>query len=104
MAFSKDGKVLAAGAQDGALKLCSVETGRSVLDLQGAGGLLSIRMHPDGERMVTGSLEGKIVWRKLATGSGGYFTQLDKLSDADWEKMRAAIKAQNDKDRAGRTA
>jgi NAD(P)-dependent dehydrogenase (short-subunit alcohol dehydrogenase family) len=40
----------------------------------------------------------------LATGSGGYFTQLDKLSDADWEKMRAAIKAQNEKDRAGRTA
>jgi NAD(P)-dependent dehydrogenase (short-subunit alcohol dehydrogenase family) len=40
----------------------------------------------------------------LATGSGGYFTQLDALSDADWEKMRAMIKAQNDKDRAGRTA
>ncbi len=40
----------------------------------------------------------------LATGSGGYFTQLDKLSDADWEKMRAAIKTQNEKDRAGRTA
>jgi NAD(P)-dependent dehydrogenase (short-subunit alcohol dehydrogenase family) len=40
----------------------------------------------------------------LATGSGGYFLQLDKMSDADWEKMRAQIKAQNDKDRAGRTA
>ena len=39
----------------------------------------------------------------LATGSGAYFTELDKLSDADWEKMRAMIKAQNDKDRAGRT-
>ena len=40
----------------------------------------------------------------LATGSGAYFTELDKLSDADWEKMRAMIKAQNDKDRAGRSA
>jgi len=40
----------------------------------------------------------------LATGSGGYFTELDRLSDADWERMRAMIKAQNDKDRAGRTA
>ncbi len=39
----------------------------------------------------------------LASGSGAYFTQLDKLSDADWEKMRAMIRAQNDKDRAGRT-
>ncbi len=40
----------------------------------------------------------------LATGSGGYFLQLDKLGDAEWDKMRAMIKAQNDKDRAGRTA
>jgi len=40
----------------------------------------------------------------LASGSGGYFTELDRLTDADWEKMRAMIKAQNDKDRAGRTA
>jgi NAD(P)-dependent dehydrogenase (short-subunit alcohol dehydrogenase family) len=39
----------------------------------------------------------------LATGSGAYFTELDKLSDADWERMRAMIKAQNEKDRAGRT-
>jgi NAD(P)-dependent dehydrogenase (short-subunit alcohol dehydrogenase family) len=39
----------------------------------------------------------------LATGSGAYFAELDKLSDADWEKMRAMIKAQNEKDRAGRT-
>jgi NAD(P)-dependent dehydrogenase (short-subunit alcohol dehydrogenase family) len=40
----------------------------------------------------------------LATGSGAYFTELDKLSDADWERMRALIKAQNEKDRAARTA
>lgn len=40
----------------------------------------------------------------LATGSGGYFLQLDRMSDADWERMRAQIKAQNDKDRVGRTA
>src|SRR5439155_11313022 len=40
----------------------------------------------------------------LATGSGAYFTELDQLSDADWERMRAMIKAQNEKDRAGRSA
>jgi len=39
----------------------------------------------------------------LATGSGAYFTELDKLSDVDWERMRAMIKAQNEKDRAART-
>ena len=38
----------------------------------------------------------------LANGAG--FTGLDQLSDADWQKMRAMIKAQNDKDRAGRSA
>lgn len=36
--------------------------------------------------------------------NGGSFTELDKLSDADWDRMRAKIKAQNDKDRAGRSA
>ena len=36
--------------------------------------------------------------------NGGSFTELDKLSDADWQKMRELIKTQNDKDRAGRTA
>ena len=38
----------------------------------------------------------------LATGA--YFTELDKMSDADWAKARELIKAQNDKDRAGRAA
>jgi len=40
----------------------------------------------------------------LASGAAGYFVALDKLTDADWERMRAMIKATNDKDRAGRTA
>ena len=40
----------------------------------------------------------------LASGSIGYSMALDKLSDADWERMRAMIKATNDKDRAERTA
>src|SRR5512134_1675912 len=39
----------------------------------------------------------------LATGAAGYYVELDKLTDADWERMRAMIKATNDKDRAGRT-
>ena len=36
--------------------------------------------------------------------NGSSFTELDKLSDADWERMREKIKAQNEKDRAGRSA
>ena len=46
----------------------------------------------------------------IAIDGGGYlangasFSGLDKLSDADWQRMRELIKAQNDKDRAGRSA
>jgi NAD(P)-dependent dehydrogenase (short-subunit alcohol dehydrogenase family) len=58
----------------------------------------------DGCEWLTGETIGIDGGGYLATGSGGYFTELDKLSDADWEKMRAMIKAQNDKDRAGRSA
>ena len=35
--------------------------------------------------------------------NGGNFTEFDKLSDADWERMRAMIRSTNDKDRADRT-
>ncbi|MGH8689225.1 MAG: SDR family oxidoreductase [Burkholderiales bacterium] len=38
----------------------------------------------------------------LATGAS--FTELDKMTDDDWRKAREMIKAQNDKDRAGRSA
>jgi hypothetical protein len=38
----------------------------------------------------------------LATGA--YFTELDRMTDADWHTARELIKAQNDNDRAGRAA
>jgi NAD(P)-dependent dehydrogenase (short-subunit alcohol dehydrogenase family) len=34
--------------------------------------------------------------------NGASFTELDRLSDADWNRMREMIKSQNEKDRAGR--
>jgi NAD(P)-dependent dehydrogenase (short-subunit alcohol dehydrogenase family) len=40
----------------------------------------------------------------LAAGAGPYFTELEALTESDWARMRAMIKAQNDKDRAGRSA
>jgi NAD(P)-dependent dehydrogenase (short-subunit alcohol dehydrogenase family) len=39
----------------------------------------------------------------LASGAAGYFVPLDKLTDADWERMRSMIKAANEKDRGART-
>jgi hypothetical protein len=35
--------------------------------------------------------------------NGAAFTDLAKLGDAEWVEMREKIKAQNDKDRTGRT-
>jgi NAD(P)-dependent dehydrogenase (short-subunit alcohol dehydrogenase family) len=58
----------------------------------------------DGCEWLTGETIGLDGGGYLASGSGAYFAQLDKMSDADWDKARAMIKAQNDKDRAGRTA
>jgi len=58
----------------------------------------------DGCEWLTGETIGLDGGGYLATGSGAYFAQLDKMSDADWDKARTMIKAQNDKDRAGRTA
>jgi NAD(P)-dependent dehydrogenase (short-subunit alcohol dehydrogenase family) len=64
---------------------------------------LAIFLMADGCEWLTGETITIDGGGTLATGSGGYFTQLDKLSDAEWGEMRALIKAQNDKDRAGRT-
>jgi NAD(P)-dependent dehydrogenase (short-subunit alcohol dehydrogenase family) len=35
--------------------------------------------------------------------NGASFTELDRLSEADWERVREKIRAQNEKDRAGRS-
>ena len=58
----------------------------------------------DGCEWLTGETIGIDGGGYLASGSGAYFAQLEKMSDADWDRARAMIKAQNDKDRAGRTA
>jgi NAD(P)-dependent dehydrogenase (short-subunit alcohol dehydrogenase family) len=58
----------------------------------------------DGCEWLTGETIGIDGGGYLATGAAGYYLGLDKLTDADWERMRAMIKATNEKDRAGRTA
>jgi len=54
----------------------------------------------DGCEWLTGETIAMDGAGSLANGAG--FTRMDKLTEADWEKMRAMIKAQNEKDRAGR--
>ncbi len=41
-------------------------------------------------------------WKQCLKG-GGTFSQLDKLSDEDWENMRKLIRAANNKDKADRS-
>src|SRR5690606_1728473 len=65
---------------------------------------LAVFLMADGCEWLTGETIALDGAGHLATGSGAYFTELDRLSDSDWEKMRTLIKAQNDKDRGGRTA
>jgi len=65
---------------------------------------LAVFLMADGCEWLTGETIAIDGGGTLATGAGGYFTELDKLTDADWERLRAKIKAQNDKDRAGRSA
>jgi NAD(P)-dependent dehydrogenase (short-subunit alcohol dehydrogenase family) len=65
---------------------------------------LAVFLMADGCEWLTGETIAIDGAGYLATGSGAYFTELDKLSDADWERMRTLIRAQNEKDRAGRSA
>jgi NAD(P)-dependent dehydrogenase (short-subunit alcohol dehydrogenase family) len=65
---------------------------------------LAVFLMADGCEWLTGETIAIDGAGYLATGSGAYFTELDKLSDADWQRMRTLIKAQNEKDRAGRSA
>ena len=63
---------------------------------------LAVFLMSDGCEYLTGETIAIDGAGYLANGSS--FSDLDRLSDADWEAMRAKIKAQNDKDRAGRAA
>ena len=65
---------------------------------------LAVFLMADGCEWLTGETIAIDGGGYLGTGAAAYYLQLDKLSDADWERMRAMIKAQNEKDRAGRTA
>ena len=54
----------------------------------------------DGCDYLTGQTIG-IDGAQYLTG-GGTFSALDKLSDEDWEQMRAMIRSSNNKDKADR--
>lgn len=69
VAVSADGGIVAAGADDSAVRLWSTDTGEVVGDLVGHDGpVTSIAFFDDGERFVSGSQDGTaIVWRYAPT-------------------------------------
>lgn len=82
-------------------------------DANGSNPMRRVGQMPELQNLATFLMADGCEWltgQTIAIDGAGYlangasFTELDHLSDADWDRMRAKIKAQNDKDRAGRTA
>jgi WD40 repeat protein len=72
VAFSPDGKTLAAGAVGSELKLWEVATGKERADLKGHGaGVLSVAFHTGGRLLASGYGDETVNLWDLAAGKGG---------------------------------
>ncbi|NEO58716.1 MAG: NACHT domain-containing protein [Okeania sp. SIO3B5] len=68
LAFSPDGKLLAAGDSNGLVRLLKVPDGQQIATFQKHGWwVLSIAYSPDGEKLVSSSIDGKIKMWNVAT-------------------------------------
>jgi WD40 repeat protein len=71
VAFSPDGKLLAAGDSNGQIRLLRVEDGQPVFTLQGHGKnlwLTSVNFSPDGQKLVSGSFDQTVRLWDVNTG------------------------------------
>jgi WD40 repeat protein len=63
VAWSPDGKRLATGSSEGAVKVWDANSGKELLSLNGRGSILSIAWSPDGTRLATASFDNTAkVW------------------------------------------
>lgn len=69
LAFSMDGRYLASGSTDGAIKIWNVATGREVRTLTGHNSAVnSVAFSPDGRSLVSGSSDDTVLFWDVASG------------------------------------
>jgi WD40 repeat protein len=68
LAFSPDGKILAAGCNHYTLKLWNVETGQEIRQLDNSGNVVCLSFSPDGQTLAAGNWAGEVQRWKVVTG------------------------------------
>jgi len=70
MAFSPDGRLIATGGVDTAIKIWDAATGRVLRTLEGHhGGVKAVAFSPDGRRLASGGNDGRIRFWEIASGA-----------------------------------
>jgi WD40 repeat protein len=93
VAFSRDGRQVAAGSQDGTVSVCDAATGEETLTLRDqARGVASVAFSPDGRRLASASGDGTVhIWdaaiRQKALALEGHTAQVHGVAfspDGRW--------------------
>jgi len=75
LAFSPNGKILAARSSNDVVKLWSVKTGEEMRKLDSAGDVVCLAFSPNGQTVVAGNWAGEVQLWKVATGERGLALQ-----------------------------